>query len=71
MTSKITTKNRIEDRFYEGERPLYALGETELDHVRFYPGESPLKHSHDIVIARVRLHGQISSLAQRTGVDRG
>ena len=50
MTSKITTKNRIEDRFYEGERPLYALGETELDHVRFYPGESPLKHSHDIVI---------------------
>nr|WP_319483826.1 DUF3737 family protein [uncultured Cohaesibacter sp.] len=58
MTSTIHTKTRLSDRFFEGERPLYALGETELDNVRFYPGESPLKHSHDVVIRNCEFMGK-------------
>ncbi len=50
MTSSINAKKTITDCFYEGERPLYALADTELNHVRFYPGESPLKHSRDLLI---------------------
>lgn len=40
--------NKICDRFFEGERPLYAVKNTYLHKVRFYPGESALKHSGSI-----------------------
>lgn len=39
----------IKDRFYEGERPLFALRETTLSNIRFYPGESALKHSANVI----------------------
>lgn len=48
MSDIMQVKNEINDRFYEGERPLYALKNTSLNKVRFYPGESALKHSSDI-----------------------
>ena len=38
----------IKDRFYEGERPLYASNKLRLENVKFYPGESALKESSDI-----------------------
>ncbi|MDW6004789.1 DUF3737 family protein [Vibrio mangrovi] len=41
-------KTEINDCFYEGERPLYALKDGALNKVRFYPGESALKHSSDV-----------------------
>lgn len=49
MNAISETKTLITDRFYEGERPLYALGDATLDQVRFYPGESALKHAHDVL----------------------
>ncbi len=48
MSDIMQIKNKISDRFYEGERPLYALKNTTLNKVRFYPGESALKHSSNI-----------------------
>lgn len=38
----------IRDRFYEGERPLYASDNLRLENVKFYPGESALKESSNI-----------------------
>jgi len=38
----------IKNRYYEGERPLYASQNLRLEHVKFYPGESALKESSDI-----------------------
>ena len=38
----------ITDKFYEGERPLYASRNLRLENVKFYPGESALKESSDV-----------------------
>ncbi len=36
-------KKVIKDRFFEGERPLFATKDIRLENVKFYPGESALK----------------------------
>jgi hypothetical protein len=38
----------VKDRFFEGERPLYASKNLHIDNVKFYPGESALKESQNI-----------------------
>ncbi|UII25727.1 DUF3737 family protein [Fulvivirga maritima] len=38
----------IKDKFYEGERPLYAAKDVRLENVKFYPGESALKEASNI-----------------------
>jgi len=38
----------IENRFFEGERPLYGAKNLRLDNVKFYPGESALKEASGI-----------------------
>jgi len=48
----------IGNRFFEGERPLYAVKHTELDAVRFYPGESALKHANDITARECEFMGK-------------
>lgn len=51
-------RETVENRFFEGERPLYAIGHTDLDNVRFYPGESALKHAHDIAARECEFMGK-------------
>lgn len=48
MYTMNTRKDRISDRFFEGERPLFALKDCMIEDVRFYPGESALKHAGQI-----------------------
>lgn len=48
----------IEDRFYEGERPLYASNKLRLENVKFYPGESALKESSNIEAAHCTFMGK-------------
>lgn len=43
-----TVKELISNRFFEGERPLFAMGGIRLENVKFYPGESPVKHGRNI-----------------------
>lgn len=38
----------IENRFFEGERPLYAVKDLLLRNVEFYPGESAIKESSNV-----------------------
>ncbi len=52
------TQTVISDRFYEGERSLYAADNVMLKKVRFYPGESPLKHSQSIVAKQCEFMGK-------------
>jgi hypothetical protein len=40
----------IKDKFFEGERPLYASHNLRLENVKFYPGESALKESSNIEV---------------------
>lgn len=40
--------NIIENRVFEGERPLFATDNLELRNVKFYPGESAIKESENI-----------------------
>ena len=48
----------IQDRFYEGERPLYGLTNTVIEKVRFYPGESPLKHTRQLALRDCEFMGK-------------
>ncbi len=48
MTDTSTDARTVRDRFFEGERPLFAATGLTLENVKFYPGESALKHSADI-----------------------
>ncbi|HCC93856.1 MAG TPA: DUF3737 domain-containing protein [Flavobacteriaceae bacterium] len=41
---------KIENTFYEGERPLYASNDLNLKNVKFYPGESALKESNNLEV---------------------
>lgn len=48
MTHSTHLQDTLCDRFYEGERPLYAVVNKLLHKVKFYPGESALKHTRYI-----------------------
>ena len=41
-------KQVITDRFYEGERPLFATNDIRLENVKFYPGESAIKECNNV-----------------------
>jgi len=38
----------VKDKFFEGERPLFAAKDTRVENVKFYPGESALKECKNI-----------------------
>ncbi len=38
----------IENKFFEGERPLFASNHVQLKNVKFYPGESAIKESSNV-----------------------
>ena len=40
--------NIIENKFFEGERPLFAVNDIQLKNVKFYPGESAIKESTNV-----------------------
>lgn len=58
MKSFIQTQEKICDRFYEGERPLYAENNKYLHKVRFYPGESAMKHTSNIKAMQCEFMGK-------------
>jgi hypothetical protein len=41
-------KELISNRFFEGERPLFATSNIRLENVKFYPGESAMKECTDM-----------------------
>ena len=41
-------KEIIADKFFEGERPLFATNDIRLENVKFYPGESAIKECNNI-----------------------
>ncbi len=41
-------KQIIGNKFFEGERPLFASRDIRLESVKFYPGESAVKESRDV-----------------------
>ena len=48
----------IENRFFEGERPLFAANNLQLKKVKFYPGESALKESNNIHVTDCEFYGK-------------
>ncbi len=45
-------KQTISNRFYEGERPLFATHDIRLEGVKFYPGESAIKECSGMEVYR-------------------
>jgi hypothetical protein len=45
-----TTKAKevVSNKFFEGERPLFATDDIRLEHIRFYPGESAVKQCRNV-----------------------
>ena len=43
-----TIKKLINNRFFEGERPLFATNDIRLENVKFYPGESAIKECNNV-----------------------
>jgi hypothetical protein len=41
-------KQTISNKFFEGERPLFATNDLRLEHVKFYPGESAVKQCNNV-----------------------
>ncbi len=41
-------KELISNKFFEGERPLFAANDLRLENVKFYPGESALKECKNV-----------------------
>ena len=41
-------KQVISNKFFEGERPLFAANDVRIEHVKFYPGESALKECANV-----------------------
>ena len=41
-------KEVISNKFYEGERPLFATNDIRLENVKFYPGESAIKECNNV-----------------------
>jgi len=50
--------NIIENKFYEGERPLFAIKDVRLENVKFYPGESAVKESRNIQASHCEFMGK-------------
>ncbi|MFC0877772.1 DUF3737 family protein [Saccharicrinis sp. FJH2] len=50
--------NCLENRFFEGERPLFAAHDLQLINVKFYPGESALKEARDIYADNCEFYGK-------------
>lgn len=50
--------NKIENTFFEGERPLYGVRDVQLENVKFYPGESALKETRNIEARRCEFMGK-------------
>lgn len=50
--------NKIENTFFEGERPLYGVQDVQLENVKFYPGESALKETRNIEARRCEFMGK-------------
>lgn len=48
----------ISHQEFEGERPLFASHNLQLDHVTIHPGESALKESSDITATNCRFEGK-------------
>lgn len=48
----------IEDKFFEGERPLFAARNLHLNNVKFYPGESALKEAGNIRAVKCEFYGK-------------
>ena len=48
----------IENKFYEGERPLFATNNLQLNNVKFYPGESALKEASNIYATNCEFYGK-------------
>lgn len=58
MTAQVTFPTMIADRYYEGERPLYALRDKVLERVHIGVGESALKHGHNLVVRHAEFEGK-------------
>ncbi len=43
-------KKNINNKFFEGERPLFATNNIRLENVKFYPGESALKECNNVEV---------------------
>ncbi|MDR0894260.1 MAG: DUF3737 family protein [Prevotellaceae bacterium] len=41
-------KRLINNKFFEGERPLFGMKEIRLEHLKFYPGESAIKECQQV-----------------------
>jgi hypothetical protein len=50
--------NKISDKVFGGERPLFAISDTELDHVRITAGESAIKECSGIVCRDCQFEGK-------------
>lgn len=48
----------IENRFFEGERPLFAASDIQLINVKFYPGESAVKESDNVYALNCEFMGK-------------
>ena len=48
----------IENKFFEGERPLFAANDLQLKNVKFYPGESALKEASNIHVESSEFYGK-------------
>lgn len=48
----------IENRFFEGERPLFAANNIKLKQVKFYPGESAIKESNNVHAVNCEFYGK-------------
>lgn len=50
--------NRVENMFFEGERPMFASKDVWLKNVKFYPGESALKEASNIHAENCTFYGK-------------
>lgn len=49
---------KIDNTFFEGERPLYGVQDVQLENIKFYPGESALKETANIEARRCEFMGK-------------
>lgn len=58
MHDRKTFLNHIQDGFYEGERPLFALKNTMIANIGFGIGESALKHTEHVLAQQCEFSGK-------------
>lgn len=51
-------KQTISNKFFEGERPLFATDNLRLEHVKFYPGESAVKQCRNVEARKCEFLGK-------------